>query len=466
MGGMERLLSLVENLLIWLSELIARRPSKATGTAPTDAIAYSLEDSTLGEPVQVQSSDLARHAYLLGSTGSGKTNFIMNLIGQDLAAKQSIVVLDLRGDLVERTLALCEATGIDSKRVALLDLREKEYAVGFDPLSGEGEPFVRALHLLDLVRQESDSWGVQIDEVMRNSFLLLAGAGHPVTAIERLLFDEAFLDHLLVVCDDPAVTSFFGRYKALSEEKQLSWALPVLNKLTPLFATKRVRALLGSDTGLWLDTLLETRGTVLLISLAVDELHRTGRMLGSLLVSAIARTMLARVTVPEEKRNPVRLYVDEFENMASETFESLIAEGRRFKFSLVLSHQNLAQIPPRLKAVIRNNVGLQGLFCCGYQDAKELFWELPEGFTVGCLTSLQPGELLLMPRAGTPHLVQCRLAPKYAGQAAVEAYREKILRETGRPLADVLRQLDADCTGSASVSSLHRPWDLGGEACN
>ncbi|MBN9500848.1 MAG: type IV secretory system conjugative DNA transfer family protein [Armatimonadetes bacterium] len=415
---------------------------------------------------RLQQTDLARHAYFLGSTGSGKTNFIMNLIEQDLDAGQSIVVLDLRGDLVERTLSLCEAKDVHSGRVALLDLREKEYVAGFNPLAGDGEPFVRALHLLDVVRTEADSWGVQIDEVMRNAFLLLAATNHPVTDIERLLFDMAFLTKLLEASDDPAVSSFFERYQALSEEKQLAWALPVLNKLTPLFATKGMRAILGADQNLNLERILETKGSVLLISLAVDELHRTGRMLGSLLVSAISRTMLARVNVPEEKRNPVRLYVDEFENMASETFESLIAEGRRFKFSLVLSHQNLAQIPPRLKAVIRNNVGLQGLFCCGYQDAKELMWELPEGFTVARLTSLQPGELLLMPRAGESQLVRCTLSRKHTDQTAILAYREEVLRDTGTPIAKVLLQVEADRQGSASLQSLRRPWDLGGGACN
>ncbi|OJU62369.1 MAG: hypothetical protein BGO01_00935 [Armatimonadetes bacterium 55-13] len=464
---MERLLCLFEGLIIWLCDLFLKssRP-KPPAKPDRHVIATSLEDNTLGEPVRLQQTDLARHAYFLGSTGSGKTNFIMNLIEQDLDAGQSIVVLDLRGDLVERTLSLCEAKDVHSGRVALLDLREKEYVAGFNPLAGDGEPFVRALHLLDVVRTEADSWGVQIDEVMRNAFLLLAATNHPVTDIERLLFDMAFLTKLLEASDDPAVSSFFERYQALSEEKQLAWALPVLNKLTPLFATKGMRAILGADQNLNLERILETKGSVLLISLAVDELHRTGRMLGSLLVSAISRTMLARVNVPEEKRNPVRLYVDEFENMASETFESLIAEGRRFKFSLVLSHQNLAQIPPRLKAVIRNNVGLQGLFCCGYQDAKELMWELPEGFTVARLTSLQPGELLLMPRAGESQLVRCTLSRKHTDQTAILAYREEVLRDTGTPIAKVLLQVEADRQGSASLQSLRRPWDLGGGACN
>lgn len=464
---MERAIRLLESVLIWLfNRLVKPRKKPLAKQRTARAIATSLEDSTLGEQVELQPTDLNRHFYILGTTGSGKTNLIMNLIEQDIDRGQSFVVLDLRGDLVERATALCAEKDVHTDRIVVLDLREKEWVVGFSPLWGEGEAYIRALHLLDVVRAEADSWGVQIDEVMRNCFLLLAMANRPVTDIERLLFDMSFLDHLLESSDDSAVSSFFGRYKDLSEEKQLSWALPVLNKLTPLFATRGMRAILGADKGLWLDRLLATPGTVLLVSLAVDELHRTGRMLGSLIVSAISRSMLARVTTPECKRNPVRLYVDEFENMASETFESLIAEGRRFKFSLVLSHQNLAQIPPKLKAVIRNNVGLQALFCCGFQDARELIWELPEGFGIGRLTSLQPGEMLLMPRGGTPQVVQCTLAPMHSNREAFQDYRSVVLQRTGTPIKDVLSQLDANNVGTPSVNSLRQPWDFSGESCN
>jgi hypothetical protein len=105
----ERLLTLLESLILWLFDLLVRPTKPKPPKHDATAIATSLEDNTFGEPVRLQSSGLSRHAYFLGTTGSGKTNLIMNLIEQDLDAGQSIVVVDLRGDLVERALSLCEA---------------------------------------------------------------------------------------------------------------------------------------------------------------------------------------------------------------------------------------------------------------------------------------------------------------------------------------------------------------------
>ncbi len=458
---MEKLLSLIEAPFIWLSGLAASRDKIPTSSRNFHSIGCSLSDSTWGEPVCLEPSALGRHAYLLGSTGSGKTNLILKLIEQDIARAQSIVVLDLRGDLVQRVLSLCAKKDVHSGRVALLDLREKERVLGFNPLGGAGEPFVKALHLLDLIRAESEGWGVQIEETMRNAFLLLAHAGQPVTGVEQLLFDMDYLSYCLARCDDPAVTGFFERYQGLSEEKQLSWALPVLNKITPLFATPGLRAILGSETTLALESMLSSKGSILLVSLAVDELHRSGRMLGSLLVAAITRTMLARVNVAEAKRNPVRLYIDEFENMASESFMELIAEGRRFKLSLLLSHQNLSQLPPRLLSTIRNNVGLQMLFRCGFQDAKQLWSELPEGFDLDSIVGLDTGEMLLMPRGKETTHVKCALSGATVDAEALALYREEILNDTATPTAEVLAEMKARSQGSARIDSLQRPWGMG-----
>lgn len=459
---MERILRFIEAICIWLVCRLSRSTSQASEIPIKGAIGRSLEAQTLGEAVGLQPNDLARHAYVLGSTGSGKTNLILKLLERDIERGQSVVVLDLRGDLVGRALGLCRSLDVHSGRVVILDLREKEWIVGFNPLQGDGEPFIRALHLLDTVRRESESWGVQLEETMRNGFLLLAHAGRSVTDLEQLLFDMAFLDDLLLQCDDPAVIGFFERYKNLSEDKQLSWALPVLNKVTPLFATKGLRALFGCGKSLWLDNILSTKGTILLVSLAIDELHGSARMLGSLIVAAISRAMLARVDIPEAKRNPVRLYVDEFENMASDAFESLIAEGRRFKLSLILSHQNLAQVPPKLRSVIRNNVGLQVLFACGFQDAIELHRELPDGFEIGDLLALKPGEMLLMPRGGQAKTVKCDLSESAASATEVADYRDEVLRNIGTPISEVLQDISAQRNMNISLSDLQQPWGLEG----
>jgi len=420
----EWFLQCIERVIVFLSQ---RRPSNEAAPAGADELGLGrVLDS--GEPVSFPVSDLARHTYLLGSTGCGKTSLILRLLERDIDAGHTVAVVDLRGDLVTGVLGLCLRLGVAPERVTLLDLRARDRVQGFNPLSGAGEPYIRALHVLGVIAEEAESWGVQLEETLRNALLLLAISGGRLTDLESVFFDPAFRSRCLAKADDESVLGFWERYSVLSEEKKRAWATPVLNKVTSLLAVPVLRRVLGHTANLDLGEVMSAKGQVLLVSLAVDELQRSSRMLGSLVVSAISREMMARVNVPEKARNPVRLYVDEFENMASESFEGLIAEGRRFGLTLVLSHQTLSQLPSRLRSVVRNNVGLQVLFQCGFEDAQSLRRELPSELDLEDLRSLAVGQAAVMRRDGTAELVQFAAPAKPASPRAVEAYRDRIAR--------------------------------------
>ncbi|KAA0231988.1 MAG: DUF853 family protein, partial [Armatimonadetes bacterium] len=112
---------------------------------------------------------LATHGLIIGATGSGKTNLLHHLIAGDLMRGQSIVVLDARGDLALATVELAARAGVDPKDLRFFNLREKDQPLGFNPLAGNGEPYYRALGLIDAVAAESESWGVQLAETFRNA---------------------------------------------------------------------------------------------------------------------------------------------------------------------------------------------------------------------------------------------------------------------------------------------------------
>lgn len=141
--------------------------------------------------VSVPPELLRTHAYTIGATGSGKTTVLHHFMNQDIALGHSLVVLDMRGDLVNAALELC-AGRVPPEKIKLFDLREKERPTPFNPLFGAGEPFFRALNVLDVVKDESESFGVQLAETLRHSLLLLAENQEPLTNIEQLLMDETY----------------------------------------------------------------------------------------------------------------------------------------------------------------------------------------------------------------------------------------------------------------------------------
>lgn len=345
--------------------------------------------------VGVTPKQLATHAHIVGATGSGKTVLLLHLLYQDLRRGTSVCLFDARGDLVDAAVELCVRAGVLACKVRVIDLREKKRPFGFNPLFGAGEPFYRALSVIDVVEKESESWGVQLSETLRNALLLLAELREPVTRLESLFYDRRVRQAFLERAKDGSAAEFWKRYDALSAEKQASLAMPVMNKVSRLMATENVRRVLGHPEPIDLGKHLDTPGSVLLVSLAVDELHGTGRMMGSLVLSAVCREIFARVSVPEARRNTVRCFVDEFQNFGLQDFEGVLAEGRRFKFSLVLAHQHTAQLTPRMRSMVLGNVGVKFVFRCGREDAATMNRDLFGKPSHYPLTDLPTGHALL-----------------------------------------------------------------------
>ena len=359
-----------------------------------------------------------RHLYLLGATGTGKTNLLLRLIESDIANSRAFCVIDLRGDLVDRILLRLAAYGPPeawSERLLLMDLREADHVVGFNPLLGETDVYSRALHLLSVLKYQSDSWGVQLEETLRNSLLGLAETGHSLLEIEPLLTNASFRAATMERVSDSRVRSFFDRFESLSPANKMTWTLAVLNKITPLLSVPSMRLTFGQQHSFSFRHLMDNQpGMIVLISLAVDRLHDAARLAGGLLVSGFQSAIMSRADVPERNRVPAHLYVDEFECMASDRFEAIVAEGRRFGLGLTLSHQNISQLSTGLRNVLRNNVHTQIYFQTGALDAAELVKEIgaeDKDAVRQTLISQGVGQAYLIRRGQPSVRVQASLCP-------------------------------------------------------
>ena len=325
--------------------------------------------------VSITPDELKTHALLLGSTGSGKTTALVHLIAQCIGSGRSLIVFDFRGALANSAFQLA-CLRVPVEKIALLDLREKLPLVGFNPLAGAGDTYFRALSVIDAVAEESESWGVQLSETMRYALLLLAAKGQPITNLERVLYDSEYREGLLKDFNDEQLTGFWERYGTLSKDRQATLAGPVMNKVSLLFATDGLRKLFSHPRPLDLAKHLNTPGSVLIISLAADELSGAGRMVGNIILNAIRREIFARITIPEQKRNPVQLIVDEFEHFDSSVFEDFLAEARQYRLALIVAHQTLTQTNPKFRSLVLNGVGVKMFFRTGREDGVLLSKDL------------------------------------------------------------------------------------------
>ncbi len=410
-------------------------------------------------PFAICDADRSRHLYILGSTGAGKTNLLLKLIASDIERKRTVIVIDLRGDLIDRALRIVAADSAGADRLSLIDLRQEDFVAGFNPLTGSGDLHSRALYVLDVLRSHAESWGVALDETLRNALLALAEAGHSLCEIEPLLTNGRYRERIAAQLCEPNASAYFARYGELSPDRQSTLSMPVLNKVTPFLAVPRVRRMLGSGAGLEIGRLMDEPGRILLVSLAVDRLHSAAHLVGSLLVRAIQHSAMARVDLPETRRNPVSLYIDEFETMASDSFAAIIAEGRRFGLSLTLSHQNLFQLSNTLRQSLRNNAGLQIFFQTGALDASELSGEIiglgSKDEVKSLLQSQRVGQAIFVRRGQVPVQVQVdRYEDPAASDDEVHALKAKAHQSTGRPCAEVDAEIAARLREPAAAHTI------------
>lgn len=389
---------------------------------------------SIGEAlVSVPPDALRTHALVIGATGSGKTVLVHHLTAQDLVNGHGLVVLDARGDLVHAVIELAARAGVSPDLIRVFDLREKIRPLGFSPLAGAGETFFRALGFLDAIAAEWEALGPQTADVMRNAVLLLAEAGAPITDLEPLFYDGKVRLSLIERATSTKVRDFWIRFDELGSDRQTSLASPVLNKTAALFATEGLRRMYGSPNPVDLGAHLNTPGSITLISLAVDELHGAGWMAGSLFLSSISREIFARVEIAESMRVPIRLVVDEFEHFGMREFDNLLAEGRRFRCALLLAHQTLAQLNPKMRSMLLGNVGVKVIFRTSHQDADTLNKDLlgtPKGYDIPALSI---GEAVLWRRGHEPFVFEVneplitdvsRKSP--AARSLLAAIRERI----------------------------------------
>ena len=355
--------------------LIDRFAVKATPELPTNQflVGYRLEENQpTREPVYISDKDRSRHVYAIGATGSGKSTVLLRLLNHDLEAARTIVVIDARGDLIRRIVTRLPERFEKGPIPVIMDLSQDKIVTPINPLAGRSDIHARAYHVLDIVRTQSPSWGITIEQQLRNALVALTEANLTLTEVIPLLTNDAFRQAVIKQCTDPTALTYFEQFDRMSEERRQNLSAASLNKIEPFLALPKVRRMLGASSGLDLRTLIDIPGQIILIDLAVDQLHGAAFTLGALLLSSLQQAILSRVDIPESNRVPVHLFVDELENFSSDCFVAFIAEGRRFGLSLTATHQSLIQLPPALRQMLRNNAALTFTFQTGSVDAPEL----------------------------------------------------------------------------------------------
>jgi len=351
------------------------KPMPAPVAVPTGGRGVTvLGDAEIGgHPVGLNVTDARYHVHMVGSTGSGKTTLLCNMIVDGILAGRGTVVIDPHGDLVLDVLDRLPASV--ASRVVLFD-PDQPNPPTLNPLEGD-DPDLVVDNLVSIFGNIfAKAWGPRMDDVMRVACLtLLRHANVTLQHIPPLLNSTQFRSAMTVDLDDPdGLAGFWQWYDDLTPALRSQVIGPVLARLRAFllrdFVKRTMRYPKSSfDMGRVLD------GGILLVRIPKGQLGEdTSRLLGSLILARVWQAATARAAIPIDARRDCSIFLDEAQNFLTlaSSLDTMLAEARKYRLSMVLAHQDLAQFPRDLLAAVSTNARNKVYFTCGPEDARVL----------------------------------------------------------------------------------------------
>lgn len=331
----------------------------------------------------IRRADRRQHLYLIGKSGTGKSTLLETMIRQDIVNGFGVAVFDPHGDLIETIIRKIP----DERKADVIHLNpaDANNAVTFNPL-GNVPPQLQAVTsagLLEAFKKIwTDFWGPRTEHLLRNAFLaLLEMQKANLSHVLQLYTNPKLRKHVISKLQNEQVRNFWlNEFEAYPSRLRLEAIAPIQNKvgafLTNPFLAK---VLLHQNSSFDLRNVMDEK-KILLVNLAKGRIgEETAQLLGSFLITSIGLAGLSRNNISEEERTDFYVYADEFQNFTTLSFASMLAELRKYRVSLTLAHQHLAQIELPIREAILGNVGSMLCFRLGVSDAKLLEQEfLPE----------------------------------------------------------------------------------------
>ncbi|MCK4553515.1 type IV secretion system DNA-binding domain-containing protein [Candidatus Parcubacteria bacterium] len=347
----------------------------------------------------IKTDDRRRHVYVIGKTGMGKTTLIENMVYSDILAGKGVCYIDPHGDTAEKILDWIPADRIND--VIYFNPADINHPISFNVLE-KVEPNYRHLVASGLIgvfkKLWADSWGPRLEYILRNAILaLLEYPDSTLLGINKLLVDKEYRKKVTLKITDPVVRSFWVDEFTKWNERVLQEVIsPIQNKVGQFLSTALIRNIVGQvKSSIDLRKVMD-EGKILILNLSKGRIGEdASALLGAMMVTKIQLASMSRVDIEEEQRKDFYLYVDEFQNFATDSFADILSEARKYRLNLIIAHQYIEQLGEVVKPAVFGNVGTIICFRVGAADAEELVKEFTPVFIEEDLVNLPKYEVYL-----------------------------------------------------------------------
>lgn len=321
-------------------------------------------------------SDRGRHIYMIGQTGTGKSGALQLLTLSDVFYNQGFGVIDPHGDYATNILKFIPEDRI--KDVVYFNPADTQFPIAFNPLE-VGDPSLKnhiSSELVGVLKRMFESWGPRLEYILRYTILaLLDYPDSTMLDITKMLTEKDFRDDVISKVDDPVVKNFWVNEFASWNEKFASEAVaPVLNKVGAFVANPLIRNVVGQPKSAFNIRQIMDDGKILIINLSKGLVGEdNAAILGALMVTKIQLAAMSRANIENlEDRRQFYLYVDEFQNFATDSFAVILSEARKYGLNLTIANQYVSQMEPTVKDAVFGNVGSLVAFRVGPDDSDYL----------------------------------------------------------------------------------------------
>jgi hypothetical protein len=347
----------------------------------------------------IKQNDRRRHMYIIGKTGTGKSTLIANMAIDDMKKKHGLAVIDPHGDLSEILLDYIPSHRINE--VCYLDPSDREHPFSLNILEVK-DPAQAELITSGIIsifyKLYAFSWGPRLEHILRNVLLTLAQTpGSTLVDIPRILTEKNFRRQIVEHLNDPVLQNFWiNEFEKMPDRLQQEAISPILNKVGQFVSSPSIRAIIGQPKSTIDLEKIMNEGKILILNLSQGKLGEdNAALLGAMIISKIQLAAMNRVNIPEAQRKDFYLYVDEFQNFATESFIKILSEARKYRLNLCLANQYMAQIVEPVQKAIFGNAGTLMSFIIGAEDAFILEKEFGEVFSQKDLVGLSNFQIVL-----------------------------------------------------------------------
>lgn len=385
--------------IVWASSKTAEPPAKLPIISGNPAIdenisAFGLTNFRgINHQFGMLRSDRSRHLYIIGQTGAGKSGLLELFTLSDIFHGQGYAVIDPHGDLAVDNMRFIPGSRL--KDVVYFNPADTAHPVGFNPLevtNPEQKSNISSEVIGVLKRMFGESWGPRLEYILR--YTILALLDRPSTTmldISRMLTDKKFRKETLSYCTDSVVLQFWNvEYASWNEKFQSEAIAPVLNKVGAFTANPTIRNIIGQPKSTFNIRQIMDEGKILIVNLSKGLIGEdNAAILGSFLVTKIQLAAMSRSDIPNiADRRPFYLYVDEFQNFATDSFATILSEARKYALNLTVANQYIGQMTDTVRDAVFGNVGSMISFRVSADDAPILSKQFEPQF--------EPGDLLQM----------------------------------------------------------------------